>query len=77
MKLNWKYTVGWIVWILGFGALEYAAIKDKRKGDTLSEHVWEVVGTKTKNKSAINWGLRIVLGGFFAWVIPHLFTGWA
>jgi len=76
MKLNWKYTVGWIIWILGFGVLEYKAVKDKKKGDTLSEHVWQVVGTTTKKKSALNWVLRGGLGVLFAWLIPHFFTGW-
>lgn len=74
--MNWKYTIGWIVWILGFGVLEYKAIKDKRPGDTLSEHVWEAIGTKDKSPSAINWICRITLGLGFAWLIPHFFTGW-
>ena len=75
MKLNGKYTWGWVLWILGFLGLEYAAIKDKRKGDTLSEHVWAVIGTKHKGKkTALMWVARIGLAGLFAWLIPHFFT---
>ncbi len=76
MKLNWKYTLGWILWIVGFGVLEYKALKDKREGDTLSEHVYKVIGTKAVKKSWVNWVFRIGLGGLFAWLIPHFFTGW-
>ena len=75
MKLNKKYTWAWILWIFGFLAIEYAAIKDKRKGDTLSEHVWATIGTKTKTKTALMWVSRIGLGVLFAWLIPHFFTG--
>ena len=77
MKLNWKYTLGWILWILGFLGLEYFAIRDKRKGDTLSEHVWATIGTKTKKKTVAMWAFRLGLGGLFVWLIPHFFTaGW-
>ena len=74
--MNKKYTIAWILWIVGFLAIEYAAVKDKRQGDTLSEHVWAVIGTKTKTKTALMWTARIGLGTLFAWLIPHFFTGW-
>lgn len=76
MKLNWKYTIGWVIWILGFGALEYAAIKNKKKGDTLSEHVWDVIGTGEDSPSALNWIMRGGLLVGFGWLIPHFFLGW-
>lgn len=75
MKLNWKYTVGWVVWILGFGVLEWRAIKDRDKGDTLSEHVWQTIGQGSDSPSWLNWVLRIVLGGGLVWVTHHFFTG--
>ncbi len=75
MNLNWKYTLGWILWVVGFLGLEYAAIKDRRKGDTLSEHVWATIGTKTATKTTVMWVFRIGLGGLIAWMIPHFFTG--
>ena len=77
MKLNWKYTVGWILWALGFVALEFFALKDKRKGDTLSEHVQAAIGTGSKKRTAAMWAFRLGLGGLFVWLIPHFFTaGW-
>ena len=75
MKLNKKYTVLWIVWILGFGVIEYSALKNKKPGDTLTAHVRKLVGTKTKGRNWENWIFRIGLVGFFAWIIPHFFTG--
>lgn len=75
MKLNKKYTIAWILWMVGFLAIEYSALKDKRKGDTLSEHVWATIGTKTKTKTALMWGARIGLGVLFAWLVPHFFAG--
>ena len=76
MKLNWKYTVGWIIWILGFGVLEYNAIKNKSKGDTLSAHVWSVIGTGKDSPSALNWVMRGGLAILFGWLGPHFFLGW-
>jgi hypothetical protein len=75
MKLNSKYTMLWIAWILGFLGIEYAAMKNKRRGDTLTEHVWATIGTKTKGKTAAMWIARIGLGGLLLWLIPHFFTG--
>lgn len=73
--MNWKYSIGWIVWILGFGVLEYKALKDKKKGDTLSEHVWATIGQGQDSPSWINWTFRIILGVGFAWLVPHFFFG--
>ena len=75
MKLNWKYTVAWIIWILGFGVIEWKAMKNDKGGDTLSEHVWKVAGTKTQKKSWLNWSFRIGLGAGFVWLIQHFYTG--
>jgi len=76
MKLNKKYTWAWILWIVGFGVIEYMAIKDKRKGDTLSEHVWKPIGTNHKGKkTAAMWVARGALIAFFTWIIPHFFKG--
>lgn len=76
MKLNWKYTLGWIVWIIGFGLLEYRAIKNKKPGDTLSAHVWSVIGTGSDSPSVLNWITRGVLAVGFGWLIPHFYLGW-
>jgi len=75
MKLDKKYTIGWILWVLGFLGLEYAALKNRRRGDTLSEHVKAVIGTNTKTRTAAMWAARIGLAGLIVWLIPHFFTG--
>ena len=73
MKLNSKYTVLWIIWIVAFGVIEYPALKNKDFGDTLTEHIWKLIGTNTPGRNWENWLARIVLVGGFIWVIPHFF----
>lgn len=74
MALNKKYTWAWIAWVLLFGVIEYAALKDKREGDTLTEHVRQLIGTWGK-KDLGNWIARVSLAGLFVWLVPHFFTG--
>jgi len=33
------YTIGWVIWVLWFMVLEAAAVVDRHKGDTFTEHV--------------------------------------
>lgn len=35
------YTIAWLLWGAAFFVIEGLAIRDKRAGDTLSEHVWK------------------------------------
>ena len=77
MQLNGKYTWMWAIWILAFGAIEWSAIKDRDTGDTLSEHIWKLVGTKTQDRNWYHWIWRLGLLALFAWLIPHFFTGWS
>jgi len=74
MKLNSKYTWLWIIWIAAFGVIEYAALKNKKEGRSLSAHVKKLIGTNTPGRNWENWLARIVLAGGFIWVIPHFFT---
>lgn len=74
MGLNKKYTWAWLIWILLFGVIEYKALKDPRGGDTLTEHVRKLIGT-TGGREWFQWLFRIGLAGFFAWAIPHFFSG--
>jgi len=76
VKKHSKYTWAWMLWVLAFGVIEYAAIKDKKKEDTLSEHVWKLGQIKGGKATGWNWAFRLGLGGLFVWLIPHLF-GWA
>jgi len=75
MKLNPKYTWLWIIWIAAFGVIEFAALRDKAEGDTLSEHIRVLIGTKSPGRNWENWLFRIGLGGLLVWFVPHFFTG--
>lgn len=74
MKLNSKYTVLWVIWLVAFGVIEYKALQNKDEGDTLSEHVWKMIGTNTPGRNWENWLARVGLGGFFVWIIVHFYT---
>ena len=74
-KLNKKYTWLWVIWLLAFGCIEFAALKNKGDGDTLTAHVRKLIGTQTGGRNWENWLARIGLAGLFIWLIPHFFTG--
>ena len=67
------WTVAWIFWIGFFIAVEGAALLDKDRGDTLSEHVWAVFKIKDKPRQ---WTIRrAVLAGFLVWLLVHMVAG--
>jgi hypothetical protein len=76
MKLNSRYTWLWVLWALMFGVIEYKAIKDKRKGDTLSEHVWKLIGKRGYAKTGTSVVFRVGIGGLLVWLIGHFFGSW-
>ena len=69
--MNW--TVGWLLWLAMFLAIEGAAIFNKEKGDTLSEHVWKWFAIR--NKPSGYRLRRFVFLAFWAWLSIHFFTG--
>ena len=70
------FTVGWLVWIVAFLALEGVALA-KGHGATLSEHVWMWFGIGARPEAPDAWtrGRRIFLLGFMAWLTVHVLTG--
>ena len=73
IKLNWKYTVAWVVWILVFVVIEAVAIADKKKGDTLSEHLWAWFDIKDAEKF---YKLkRFAFVSALVWFVMHILTG--
>lgn len=67
------YTLLWLVWLLMFGAIEGAALFNRRAGDTLSEHVWGWFSIKAKGTG---WrARRFALLAFLAWLAAHFLTG--
>jgi hypothetical protein len=56
-----------------FLVVEGAAITNRDRGDTLSEHVWKWFSVKEK---ALGWKQRrAVLAAFLAWLTAHLVGG--
>lgn len=70
-----SYTVAWIVWGVMFLAIEGGAIFNKKKGDTLSEHVWKWIGKRGHPKPKGYKVRRGALGVFLLWLIGHFFGG--
>jgi hypothetical protein len=56
-----------------FGVIEYKAIKDKRKGDTLSDHIWFLIGKRGYAKTGGSLLFRIGLAGLLGWLGFHFF----
>ncbi len=72
--MDW-FTAGWLVWLAMFGAIEGAALANRRAGDTLSEHVWQWCSIKGKGAG---WrARRFGLLAFLAWLSAHMLTGGA
>lgn len=72
MPLARKYTLAWVIWLAMFGAIEGSALLNKKRGDTLTEHVrkWAAVGNKPKG-----WRLRrFTLLTLLAWMAGHFLT---
>ena len=63
------YTIAWLVWITAFLGIEGAALLDKKKGDTLSEHVWKWFRISDKPQG---WNIRrLALLGGTGWLMLH------
>lgn len=66
------FSALWLIWLALFGAIEGAAIADKRPGDTLTEHVrrWASIDRKSRG-----WRIRrFALLAFLAWLIAHFLS---
>lgn len=74
-SLDPKYKWLWFVWILAFLGIEWAALRNSKPGDTLSEVVRKHIGSNNPQRTWGMWMARILLGGLFAWLIPHFYSG--
>ena len=70
------FKIFWIVWIALFIVVEAIAVFNDVRGDTLSEFVWEVIGTNTEHRTLGQWFWRAGVLVLLAWLIPHMMTGW-
>lgn len=67
------WTVAWILWLAMFAAIEGAALINKGRGDTLSEHIWDWFRIRDKPRQ---WTLRRgVLAVFLTWLLIHMVAG--
>lgn len=67
------WTQLWLIWLVMFGVIEWAALANKKAGDTLSEHVWRWFSIGWVGKG---WRLRrFSLLAFLAWLVAHFLTG--
>jgi len=64
------YSIAWAAWAAAFVVIEGAALYRKGKGDTLSEHVWQVFSIKHEGKAV--WIRRGGLASFLIWLAAHL-----
>lgn len=72
------FTWWWALWIIiGFGVPEIVAIVRRKRGDTLSEHVWSWFKLKGHKDGLTPWGAfrRFVFLSFWAWLTIHFVFG--
>jgi len=64
-----------LAWILLFGVIEYAALKDGKKGRSLSENVRVILATSSTSTTVtiLNWLARAGVLGLLLWLIPHFY----
>jgi len=74
MELSDPYTIGWILWMLGFVGLEGKALWNEQSGDTLSEHIWAWFSIKHDGPMKI--ARRSALGVGVGWAAGHFFGLW-
>lgn len=67
----------WIGWGVAFVIIEGLAIKNKARGDTLSEHVWAWFQLKGRKDGKKPWQVLLRLGFicFWAWITLHFISG--
>lgn len=61
--MSW-WSWAWALLALVGVTLEIAALVNRRRGDTLSEHVWK-----------LQWPVRAVVVGFVGWLTWHFAFG--
>lgn len=72
------WTIGWLIWIAGFLAIELPAIwlGPKDGSATLSGHVWSWFRVRDRRPTVLTWVLRAPLYAFLIWLAGHLAFGW-
>ena len=76
---DWVFGVLWLGIILYFVVVETIALVRKKRGDTLSEHVWDWFCLKGKKDGKSAWCIirRVLFFGFWLWLTVHFLSGGA
>ncbi|MFF4510604.1 hypothetical protein [Streptomyces mirabilis] len=75
------FEIAWAAWAGAFVVIEGVALKRKQPGDTLSEQVWRIFGTRRDveypkgQPSGLLRLRRFTLLAFLAWLVAHFMTG--
>ena len=72
--MNDTYTWLWIAWLVAFLGIEGAALINKDKGDTLSEHVWKWFSVREAGSKKRTFRIA-TLGAFMLWLGIHFVSG--
>lgn len=74
---DWIFTIAWVGIILYFVVWETIALIRKKRGDTLSEHVWDWFCLRGKKHNKSSWCVtrRVLFIAFWAWLTLHFVTG--
>lgn len=70
------WTLGWLIWLAAFLALEVPALASRTPGASLSEHVWHWFRVLDRRPTKTTWVLRGLLLAFLGWLFLHLGFGW-
>ena len=74
---DWVFTAAWVFILIWFIIWEGIALIRKKRGDTLSEHVWTLFSLKGR-KDGLKWwqaALRVLFLAFWAWLTFHFLFG--
>lgn len=78
MEQVWADAPLWVVWVLQFFAIEFPALMNAKRGDTLSEVIRYVFGFSTRAGDLQSTGMKWRRGGFWAfsaWFVAHIAFG--
>ena len=74
---DWVFTAAWVAMGAWFVVWETIALVRRRRGDTLSEHVWSWFSLRGNKNRLKPWqaALRFAFLAFWAWLTIHFLSG--
>lgn len=73
------FTIAWVSVLVWFIVWETWALIRRRRGDTLSEHVWDWFCLRGKKQGKSAWCIirRVAFYSFWIWLTVHFLSGGA